>query len=299
MLNLDEYLKIKQNSINKTLETLLADPPHGVCPRLMDAMYYSLLAGGKRIRPILLLAALESLGRPADPTILKIACGFELIHTYSLIHDDLPAMDNDALRRGKPTCHIQFDEATAILAGDGLLTHAFHLISEIGVKEPGYAEKCLEIIRLLSSASGYQGMVMGQMMDLAHEGKRISLEDLEKTHQLKTGAMIRAAVMAGGVLGNADDDQMESLEKYSNHIGLAFQVMDDLLNIEGDPFLMGKSAGSDLERRKCTYPSLLGIEPSKTYARDLVNNALHALVQFDTKADPLREIACYIINRKK
>jgi geranylgeranyl diphosphate synthase type II len=299
MLNLDEYLKTKQIVINNTLESIFPGPEERDINRLVQAMSYSLLAGGKRIRPILLLAALEALDGAATPLALKIAASIELIHTYSLIHDDLPAMDNDDLRRGKPTCHVQFDEATAILAGDALLTHAFSLLSEIGSTEPEYAERCMKIIHLFSRASGFRGMVMGQMFDLKNEGKAITLEDLEKTHRLKTGALIRAAVVSGGILGHANQRQMACLETYADHIGLAFQVMDDLLNIEGDPDLMGKAVGSDFERGKCTYPSLLGIEPSKNYARDLVNNALHALTEFDTKADPLRQIARYIIHRKK
>jgi len=299
MLNVNDYLHSKQNVINNTLKNIFSEPPHGTSNRLIQAMYYSLLAGGKRIRPILCLASLEALGVTANPTILKFASSLELIHTYSLIHDDLPAMDNDTLRRGKPTCHVQFDEATAILAGDALLTHAFGLLAEIGVGEPEYAQACMRIIHLISEASGYEGMVMGQMHDLANEGKIVSLEALEETHRLKTGALIRAAVVSGGILGHADQNQMGALKKYADHIGLAFQVMDDLLNIEGDPDLLGKAVGSDLERKKCTYPSLLGIERSKTYAYELVNNALHALAQFDTKADPLREIALYIIHRNK
>jgi geranylgeranyl diphosphate synthase, type II len=299
MLNLENYLNLKQNIINNALENIFSEPPPKRSNRLIHAMSYSLLAGGKRLRPILFLGALESLGLSATPSVLTIASSLELIHTYSLIHDDLPAMDNDDLRRGKPTCHIQFDEATAILAGDALLTHAFCLLSEIGLREPEHAEACMKIIYLFSVASGYKGMVIGQMLDLANEGKVISREALEKTHSLKTGALIRAAVVSGAILGHANQGQMDSLEKYSDLIGLAFQVMDDLLNIEGDPSLTGKAVGSDLERKKCTFPSLLGIEGSKEYAHELVNNALHALAQFDTKADPLRGIALYIINRKK
>ena len=299
MFELKEYLIEKQKIINIELERLIINSDTFDQNQLLSAMHYSTMAGGKRIRPILCLSAAGAVGNTAESEILALACALEYIHTYSLIHDDLPAMDDDDLRRGNPTCHVRFDEATAVLAGDALLTFAFELLADLGCQNASKSLRYLQIIRLVADAAGHKGMVKGQMLDLLNEGKTITLDGLKNIHRLKTGALIRASVVSGAMAADVDSDKINELTVYADNIGLAFQVMDDILNIEGDPELMGKSVGTDLERDKCTYPALMGIEKSKTFAGELVNNALHAIGHFDNKADPLRAIATYIINRNK
>jgi len=297
--DLHSYLASKRKQVNAALYEILdilQDPNNS--SRIINAMTYSLMAGGKRIRPILCLAAAEAVGGRAEDAI-KSACSLEMIHTYSLIHDDLPAMDNDDLRRGKPTCHIAFDEATAILAGDALLTLAFQILSSVETKNKDYSSKWLYIIHSIALAAGYNGMIGGQMKDIASEGNLLNLDDLKGMHALKTGALINASVCSGAMLGNASPEQIEQLGHYSKNIGLAFQVADDILNVEGDPALMGKAVGTDKSRKKNTYPSILGIKESKEFARNLVYAALQALDKFDNRFDPLRAIACYIIERKR
>ena len=296
MFNLDSYLKSQKKRINQALESLLKtdDKPD----RILEAMTYSLMAGGKRIRPVLCLAAAEAVGGNPEEAV-PAACALEMVHTYSLIHDDLPAMDDDALRRGRPTCHVAFDEATAILAGDALLTLAFQTLSAIGLSNAERAEKWLQVIQLISYAAGYCGMIQGQMLDISSEGRPSTLPELKSMHRLKTGALIEASLISGAVLGGISSDRISLLESYAQNIGLAFQVADDILNVEGDPEIMGKAVGTDRLRHKNTYPSLLGLEKSKDFARELVENALQALETFDEKAAPLRAIANYIIERKK
>jgi geranylgeranyl diphosphate synthase type II len=221
-----------------------------------------------------------------------------MIHTYSLIHDDLPAMDDDELRRGLPTCHVAFDEATAILAGDALLTLAFQTLSSARNSRPSHAPKWLEVIHLISTAAGFHGMIQGQMLDISLEGQRLSRIELESMHQLKTGALIEASLCAGAVIGGGNHDQIEALDQYAKNIGLAFQVADDILNVEGDTELMGKAVGTDQLRDKSTYPSVLGLEESQKFAKDLISKALHAIKLFDNRFDPLRAIAIYVIERK-
>jgi geranylgeranyl diphosphate synthase type II len=256
------------------------------------------MAGGKRVRPILCIAASESVGGSSDD-VLPAACALEMIHTYSLIHDDLPAMDNDDLRRGKPTCHIAFDEATAILAGDALLTLAFQVLSSINLINENSTSNWLRVVHRISFAVGYKGMIEGQMRDIASEGMLLSLEELENMHSLKTGALIESAIFSGALLGGGSPKQIDQLEIYAKNIGLAFQVTDDILNIEGDPAVMGKAVGTDNARGKSTYPSIMGLTESKKFAKKLVGNALQAIDDFDINADPLRAIACYIIERKR
>jgi len=256
------------------------------------------MAGGKRIRPVLCVAAAETVGGQSQD-VINAACALEMIHTYSLIHDDLPAMDNDDIRRGQPTCHMAFDEATAILAGDALLTLAFEVLSSSGFAQDNHVRNWMNVIQILSTAAGYKGMIEGQMRDMAGEGHLLCLEDLENMHALKTGALIEASVAVGAILGKGSPDQIQQLKTYSKNIGLAFQVTDDLLDVEGDPNIMGKDAGSDQARCKSTYPALLGTEQSKQFAKKLVNNALKALDYFDNKAHPLRAIAYYIVDRKR
>ena len=294
--DLTVYLSAKQKLINDSLEQILHGS--GGSGRILDAMKYSLMAGGKRIRPILTLAAAESVGG-APESALPAACALEMIHTYSLIHDDLPAMDNDDLRRGKPTCHIAFDEATTILAGDALLTMAFQILSSIDVARNEPCAVWLRVIQTIAKGAGYLGMIEGQMRDIEAEGRQLSRAELEKMHALKTGALIEASVHAGALLGNGTAKQIEKLGIYARNIGLAFQVTDDILNVVGDPAIMGKAVGTDNYRKKNTYPSLLGTDQSRVFAEELVNNALLALDIFDKESDPLRAIANYIIRRKR
>ncbi len=297
MFDLTNYINNKNQQINAELEKLLLG-----CEKaqpLVDAMRYSLMAGGKRIRPVLCLAAAEAVGGMAEDA-LTTGCALEMVHTYSLIHDDLPAMDDDRKRRGKPTCHIAFDEATAILAGDALLTVAFEVLSAMNFTENStQAVQRLNVIQTIATAAGCRGMIQGQMLDIASEGHRVSREDLEGMHALKTGALIEASLQCGALLGRASKSQMEMLKTYAANIGLAFQVADDILNVEGNPQLMGKDVGTDALREKSTYPSLLGIEASKRFAWDLIQNALQAIETFDKKSEPLRAIAVYIIERKR
>ncbi len=266
----------------------------------IKAMRYSLFVGGKRVRPILCLAAarLTAGGRDIDEAVLPVACALECIHTYSLIHDDLPAMDNDALRRGKPTNHTIFGEAEAILAGDGLLSFAFDLLSAPETKTISPAAR-LEIIFTCARAAGPLGMVGGQFLDVANEGKAISFELLRTIHRSKTGALITASVVAGGIAAGAGLGQRKSLIEYGNAIGLAFQIVDDLLNVESTTEQLGKAAGSDAQHGKATYPALFGLAKSRDMAGDAVSKAITALRDFGPEADQLRGLAYYIINRKK
>ncbi len=292
--DLKSYFSSKREQINEALDSIFKN----TSSEIVKAMKYSLMAGGKRIRPVLCIASAETVGCQ-DQDMIRAACALEMIHTYSLIHDDLPAMDNDDIRRGRPTCHVAFDEATAILAGDGLLTLAFEVLSSVENIQENHVLNWMNVIHTLSTAAGYKGMIEGQMQDMAAEGHLLCLEELENMHALKTGALIEASVTVGAILGNASFEQIQQLKAYAKNIGLAFQVTDDLLDVEGDPNIMGKDVGSDQARNKSTYPALLGKEQSKIFAKKLVNNALKALDFFDNKAHPLRAIAYYIVDRKK
>ena len=292
--DLKNYLEDKRRQVNRWL-TDYSNQRLDNSRKLCQAMSYSLMAGGKRLRPILCLAAAEAVGQRDDPHVMTCACALEMIHTYSLVHDDLPAMDNDQLRRGQPTCHVRFDEATAILAGDALLTLAFEVLADLSGDHPMGAKA----MRQISRAAGYQGMIEGQMRDLDAEGKTLGLDALKQVHEFKTGALIEAAVVSGALLARATSEQIKALSDYAKSIGLAFQVADDILNVEGDPELMGKAAGTDVNRQKSTYPGLMGLDASKAFARELINNALQAVAHFDTKADPLSALANYVIERKR
>ncbi len=298
MFDLKSYLDSRKQMVDKALEQKIV--PGKESDRLGRAMAYSLMAGGKRIRPILCMAAAEAIsGAAVDAEILECACALEMLHTYSLIHDDLPAMDNDRLRRGNPTCHIAFDESTAILAGDALLTLAFEILAMAGTAHVKHTRQWIKIIHVISRAAGYQGMIEGQMRDILFEGKTISLDQLKKMHALKTGALIRASVNAGALLVDASLEKIDRLDKYARNIGLAFQITDDILNIEGDPEIMGKATGTDQQCDKATYPALLGLGASNAYRSKLIESALLSLDTFGRQADPLRAIAEYIVQRKK
>lgn len=297
MFELKHYLETRRDIFEKKLDTLLDIPSSG-SGRLLAAMRYSLLSGGKRLRPILCFAASEAVGG-SPSQCMTTACALEMIHTYSLIHDDLPAMDNDDLRRGRPTCHKAFDDASAILAGDGLLTLAFHFLSSPEHWDSDDASLNLNLIALISHAAGQQGMIEGQMIDMESQGKNLSLNDLEQLHRLKTGALINVSIRCGALLAGADNHQIQALDNYADNIGLAFQVADDILNVTGDSVLMGKATGTDDKLNKATYPSLLGLEPARVFAQNLVKKALFELETFDGKADPLRAIATYIIERNR
>ena len=290
MFNLKTYLETKKILINMHLQNFMqtCSSPD----RVTAAMNYSLNAPAKRIRPILCLAVAEAVGGN-EAIVMTTACAIEMIHTYSLIHDDLPAMDNDDLRRGRPSCHIAFDDACAILAGDALLTMAFEILAEHSKNN-----QTLNIIRIIARAAGHKGMICGQNQDIISEGQNLTQAQLEQMHTLKTGRLIKAAVISGALLGNGTPEQINCLEVYADNIGLAFQVMDDILNVEGDPALLGKAVGSDQKHSKNTYPAIMGLEHSKTLARDLIARAQAAIAHFDVKAHPLRVLAQYVIERK-
>ncbi|MBI9084304.1 MAG: polyprenyl synthetase family protein [Desulfobacterales bacterium] len=296
MFDLSAYMTEKRSRIDHHLTERLENSP---APTLLTrAMTYSLMAGGKRIRPILCLASAEAVGR-GDTGILTAACAIEMIHTYSLIHDDLPAMDDDALRRGKPTCHTAFDEATAILAGDALLTLAFEVLAHTAQSAGIAPDRWLRVIGGVARAAGRSGMIEGQMQDMAAEGNPLDLDRLERMHALKTGALIEVSVFTGALLAGADEWQTDRLGRYARNIGLAFQVCDDLLNVYGDSEQMGKATGTDHERGKATYPALMGLGPSRRLAEDLVHESLKAIEEFDNRSDPLRAIARYTIDRTR
>jgi len=248
---IEPYLVEKKGIVEKALEKLMPQPA-GLAGDVIKSMNYSLFAGGKRLRPILCIAGAEAVGGSAD-AVLPVACALELIHTYSLIHDDLPAMDNDDFRRGKPTNHTVFGEAVALLAGDGLLTLAFNLMARHGFEQ---GVLLLRVIELISHAAGYEGMVGGQTVDIAHEGKGPDPAVVEYIHRHKTGSLIAAAVTSGAILAGGIEEQERAINRYGQQIGLAFQIADDVLNVEGDSALMGKEIGSDTARGKMTYPSV-------------------------------------------
>ena len=292
--DLKKYLESRRLTVEEALEAALPEE-EGPEARVVEAMRYSLFAGGKRLRPILCLAAAEAVGGKLE-SAMPAACAMEMIHTYSLIHDDLPAMDDDDLRRGKPTNHKVFGEAIAILAGDGLLTEAFVLLS-------GYnnllSERTVQLIGVIARAASYRGMVGGQVVDMLSQNKPADVETVQQMHSRKTAALIAAAAESGALAGEGSEVQVEALANYGRAIGLAFQIADDILDIEGDTEVLGKTAGSDLARGKVTYPAAVGLERSRQAARELVDDALAALEGFDHRADPLRALARYIITRKK
>ncbi|MBA4424133.1 MAG: farnesyl-diphosphate synthase [Syntrophus sp. (in: bacteria)] len=291
-----EYLAERKALVEAALDGLL--PGEELYPPVIfQAARYSLMAGGKRLRPILCLAAAEAVGGKTE-TVLPVACALELIHTYSLIHDDLPAMDNDDYRRGKLTSHKVFGEDVAILTGDALLTEAFNLLARRDSMPGVPPESLLDVAREVSEAAGWFGMVAGQVLDVRSEGTTVDLETLRQIHRLKTGAMIRVSLRAGAILSGASAAALASLTDYGRQIGLAFQIADDILNVEGDRALLGKGTGSDAARGKVTFPALLGIDASRAQAEALIGEAVASLASFDERAAPLRLIAQYILERK-
>ncbi|WP_439820154.1 (2E,6E)-farnesyl diphosphate synthase [Pseudomonas sp. HLG18] len=290
------YSATSQARVNAALETLF-NAPLPELARLYEAMRYSVMNGGKRVRPLLAYAACEALGGKAGQAN-GAACAVELIHAYSLVHDDLPAMDDDDLRRGQPTTHKKFDEACAILAGDGLQSLAFSALLDPRLSDLS-ADIRLQQVTALAHAAGPAGMVGGQAIDLGSVGLKLDQKALEQMHRHKTGALIEVSVKLGALAsGRAERDELKALQSYAQAIGLAFQVQDDILDVESDTETLGKRQGADIARDKPTYPALLGLDAAKAYALELRDQALHALRPFDAAAEPLRDLARYIVDRR-
>ena len=283
-----EYLGECARATDAALEACLATW-EGAPEGLREAIRYSLFAGGKRLRPALVMGAAELVCGDSS-VALPAACAIEMIHTYSLIHDDLPCMDDDDLRRGKPTLHRAYDEATAVLAGDALQAMAFDAIAESGN---------IAAVREIAQAAGVAGMVGGQFIDVQSAGKDLSLDAVREMHRRKTGALIRAAARSGAMLAGADRDALDRLTTYGEHLGLAFQIADDILDVVGDDEAMGKRTGTDSARGKSTYPSLVGLEEARRLADEAVASALEALDSYGPDADPLRDIARFVVDRNR
>jgi geranylgeranyl diphosphate synthase, type II len=293
MIDIDHYLSEKKELVNAALGKHL---PKSGPPSVIEAMRYSLEAGGKRLRPILVIATAETLGK-RDQTVLDLACAMECIHTYSLIHDDLPAMDDSDLRRGKPTCHKIYGEAVAILAGDGLLTMAFEIIARYGLRQK-QAEKALKITLELAVSAGVTGMVGGQVLDLEAEGSELTLPEVDRIAGMKTGALLKASVKCGAIAAGAGAKEMEALSIYADCIGPAFQIIDDLLDYEGTSAELGKPAGADQKRSKATYPALIGAVDARKEAELLYTRAVDSLKALDRPAELLNELARIMVYRK-
>lgn len=291
-MDIQKYIQEKRIVVDKYLKDYFKYvlPPE----RLYSAMTYSLFAGGKRIRPIMSLMAYETLG--GDPArILPQACSLELIHTYSLIHDDLPAMDNDDWRRGMPTNHRVYGEAMAILAGDGLLTEAFHMLT---INEGGLSEGAiLRAIKEVAKGSGIYGMVAGQAQDILSEDSEIEAETLKFIHSHKTGALITTAIRLGPILAESSDNVISLFTEYGKRIGMVFQIVDDILDVIGEPAEIGKSPGSDEKKKKATYPRLYGLEKSRQIAEDLAKEAVEIISELGPGSEPLKEFAFYLLRR--
>lgn len=297
MFAIQQYLNEQRGIVEDGLQRCMMRA-ESVFSGHIEAMRYSLFVGGKRIRPILCLAAGRSVADTPEieEKLLPAACALECIHTYSLIHDDLPAMDNDDLRRGQATCHKKFGEAEAVLAGDGLLTYAFSLLSNTKLPGPT-AEIRLQLVAVLAQAAGSQGMVGGQYLDISSEKKTISFEQLKTIHRSKTGALITAAVRMGALAAGAKPGQLKALTRYGDAVGLAFQIVDDLLDVTASTEQLGKTAGTDAQQGKATYPAFFGEEKTRTLANQAVESAQDALASFDERAEPLRALAQYIYKR--
>jgi geranylgeranyl diphosphate synthase, type II len=285
--NVTEFLDAKAARCVEAMRAHI-DGLGDVPPVLREAMAYSLFAGGKRLRPALAMGAAEVVSGNDTPA-LPAACALEMIHTYSLIHDDLPCMDDDDLRRGKPTAHKKFGEAIAVLAGDALLTLAFDIAASTGRAD---------IVRLIAQASGAEGMAGGQVLDVLNEGKAITIDDLRKIHAAKTGALISVSVRAGAMLAGANTTQLAAIQAYGEHLGLAFQIADDILDVVGDEAAIGKPVGSDAAHNKSTYPGLVGLDEARTLAREAANAAIESLNSFGDEANTFRALAGYVVDRQ-
>jgi geranylgeranyl diphosphate synthase type II len=292
-VNLEEYIAHQQRRVEAALDRWV--PAESVDPPVIHrAMRYSLFAGGKRIRPLLAMAAADAIS-DAPVGIESAACALELIHTYSLIHDDLPALDNDDLRRGRPTCHKVFGDAMAILAGDALLTLAFEVLSKL---EGADASTRIRLVEELATASGtVGGMIGGQVNDLEGEGKFPTAQLLESIHRAKTGALLRASVRMGAVYAHATQEQFEALSRFGEHVGLAFQIVDDVLDVEQSSEALGKTAGKDAQQKKITFPAVYGLERSREMAEEERRNAHLALAGFDERAERLKQLADRVVRR--
>ena len=294
-MELKDYLKDRCALVDQALNHWL--PGENVLPfSLHQSMRYSIFAGGKRLRPILMIAASEAVGGSAQQ-VMHAACALEMIHTYSLVHDDLPAMDDDDFRRGKPTNHKTYGEATAILAGDALLTEAFRLLADADANRLATPATVLRVIELVARFAGSQGMVGGQIVDMESEGKDIDFPTLEYIHTHKTGGLILASVQVGALLGGGDEKQIAALTRFGGAAGLAFQIADDVLDIVGDQAELGKDVGSDQARGKATYPALLGLAEARQRANELCDIAVESLTPLGAAAETLQVLARYIVDR--
>lgn len=300
---LQSYINNRVDKVEEALagycDTLGQEAPS----RLAAAMRYSLLAGGKRLRPVLVLAGAEAIAQQKNEpseALMSIACALEIIHTFSLIHDDLPAMDDDDLRRGRPTSHKEFGEGVAILAGDALLAEAFYLLGNLPVLQQDVSPKILlNIVRDVAFATGARGMTGGQLLDILAEQETRTPKEVERLHAFKTGALIRVSVVSGARFAGANESQLERFAQYGNNIGLAFQIADDLLSLSSTEEELGKPVGNDLAREKATYPAMAGIDVARKRMFDLVDEAIESLKEFGPNAEPLRAIAEYVVSRSK
>lgn len=296
-MNFRTELAERAKLVNEALERLLP-PADAYPPSIHQAVRYSVFAGGKRLRPILVMAGAEAVGGTAE-SVLPAACAVELLHTYSLVHDDLPAMDNDDLRRGQPTCHKVFGEATAILTGDALLTMCFDILTQLPQNGSIPSENVLRVISELAEATGTRGLIGGQVVDLTSEGDAVNEEILKFIHSHKTGALIKVSVRAGAILSGASGAQLDRLTDYAGNLGLAFQIVDDILDVVGDERVIGKPVGSDQRNQKATYPALFGLGASRQKAAEAAASALSALDGFGAEAGFLRRLIHFVINRDK
>jgi geranylgeranyl diphosphate synthase type II len=297
MLNLETYISERVTQIDSALDHYLPTAER-LPASLHQAMRYSVFAGGKRIRPLLMIAACEAVGGSIK-SVLPAACAMEMIHTYSLIHDDLPAMDDDDYRRGRLTNHKVFGEATAILAGDALLTQAFILLAGVVPDSGSSTADHLRVLQIIATAAGSLGMVGGQVVDMESETKPVELPVIEYIHTHKTGALILASLQTGAILGGADNQALAAMTRYGECAGLAFQIADDILDIVGDQSLLGKDVGSDVHRGKATYPALIGLVESRRRAEELRDMAIDALAPLGREAEPLRSLVSFIVDRSR
>lgn len=297
-MNFEKEYSLRLEQIDSYLNGFFIRSDNKFVETINKSMRYSLMASGKRLRPILLMEFSKLFGSPCA-YIEDFAASIEMIHTYSLIHDDLPAMDNDDLRRGKPTNHVVFGEATAILAGDALLNYAFENMIECGLKDTKHAVRYLEATKVIAEASGHKGMILGQVADLMNEGEAIDLETLEFINLHKTGDLLRASMVAGAILGGCNQEELLIVEEVGKKIGLCFQIVDDILDIEGTAKEMGKTPGSDEKNDKTTYPTLIGIQKCKEIAQELVDSSIDKLQDIDGDTMFIEALIRFIGERNK